>query len=129
MTAFLAKLLGLWLVFAALALLPHRDATLGAMNALVADPGLLMITGAFTTLLGLAILLAHNSWSGGPGAAIVTLFGWLALIKGLLFFAFPLPAQAVFYQALHFAQFYYIYLVIVLAAGAYLTYEGFRARA
>ena len=34
---------------------------------------------------GLAMVLAHNIWSGGAQAVVVTLVGWLTLIKGLLY--------------------------------------------
>ncbi len=125
-TRFLAKLLGLWLVLVAVGIIANRQATLGAVTALLADPALAWITGVFTLLLGLAIVLTHNRWSGGAAAVIVTLYGWVAVLKGLLFIWLPLPMETGFYQALHLDQFSVGYGIIALALGGYLVY-GVRA--
>ncbi len=129
MTTFLAKLLGLWVVLAVLSLAFNREASITMLNALFADPALLWVTGAFTTVIGLAIVLVHNRWSGGLLPVIVTIYGWLALVKGLLFLAFPAPAQADSFRAMHFDQYFYEYLAVALAIGAFFTYEGFRQSA
>ena len=129
MTTFLAKLLGLWVVLAVLSLALNREASIATLNALFADPALLWVTGAFTTVIGLAIVLVHNRWSGGLLCVLVTLYGWLALIKGVLFLVFPAPAQADFFRAMHFDQYFYEYLAVALAIGAFFTYEGFKQSA
>jgi hypothetical protein len=36
-----------------------------------------------TVAIGLALVLGHNVWSGGPLAIAVTLMGWATLVKGL----------------------------------------------
>jgi hypothetical protein len=124
-TKFLAKLLGLWLVLVAVGIIANRQATLGAVSALLADPALAWITGVFTLLLGLAIVLTHNRWSGGAVAVIVTFYGWVAVLKGLLFIWLPLPLEAGFYQALHLDRFSLGYGLVALALGAYLVSRGF----
>jgi hypothetical protein len=129
MTTFLAKLLGLWVVIAVLSLSLNREASIATLNALFADPALLWVTGAFTTVIGLAIVLVHNRWSGGLLPVIVTIYGWLALLKGVLFLAFPEPAQADFFRAMRFDQYFYEYLAVALAIGAFFTYEGFKRSA
>jgi hypothetical protein len=125
-TKFLAKLLGLWLVLVAVGIIANRQATLGAVSALLVDPALAWITGVFTLLLGLAIVLTHNRWSGGAATVIVTLYGWIALLKGLLFIWLPLPLETGFYQALHLDQLSLVYGLVALALGGYLVYGGFR---
>ncbi|HEY2476655.1 MAG TPA: hypothetical protein VGI19_17880 [Candidatus Cybelea sp.] len=128
LTNYLAKLLGLWAVVAVGAMLATRDATIAVIGALFADPALMWITGIFMLLVGLAILLVHNRWSGGAVPAIVTLIAWLVLIKGLLFVWLPPLLQTSFYQALHFDRYFYAYLVLPLAFGLYLIYAGFKER-
>ena len=125
-TKFLAKLMGLWIVLTALGMIFNRQTTIATMNSLFADAPLMWITGVFTLLLGLAVVLTHNRWSGGALSVIVTLYGWIALIKGLLFVWLPAPAQAAFYQGMHFERFYYAYLLVALIIGGYLIYGGFR---
>ena len=126
-TKFIAKLLGLWMVLTMLGMAADKPGTVDAMNAFFANPGLMWVTGVFTLLLGLAIVVAHNRWSGGAVPVVITVVGWLALIKGLFFVWLPGSAQADFYRALHFEQFYYGYLVLSLVLGSYLIYGGFRS--
>jgi hypothetical protein len=126
LTKFLAKLLGLWSVLAVIGMLLDRGAALAMLDALFADVPLLFVTGAFTVAVGLALVLGHNRWSGGALPILVTLYGWIALIKGLLFLWLPPPAQAQFYGAMHLSQFFYEYLAISLVPGIYLIYTGFK---
>lgn len=125
LTRFLAKLMGLSLVLVVLGMIINKPATVATMSALFTDPALMFITGAFTMIVGLAVVLGHNRWSGGPLPVIVTLYGWLALIKGALFIWLPPPNQAILYQAMHFEQYFYGYFVCALVIGCYLTVAGF----
>ncbi len=124
-TRFLAKLMGLWLLLTVGSMIATRDSTIGTMNALFGDPALTWIAGVFTLLLGLVVVLCHNRWSGGAGTVVVTLYGWIATLKGLLFLCLPAPVQAQLWSQLHFAQYFYAYLVFALAIGSYLLYAGF----
>ncbi len=107
----------------------NRQMTIDALNAFFANPALMWIAGVFTTLVGLAIIVAHNRWSGSPAAVIVTLYGWIATVKGLTLVWLPMRAQLDFYQALQFPRFFYAYFVLGLALGGYLIYAGFRSNA
>jgi len=112
-----------------LAMAANRAGTLQTVNAFFADPGLMWVTGVFTLLVGLTIVIAHNRLSGGAVPVVITIYGWIALLKGLLFVWLPASAQMQFYQSLYFAQWYYAYLSIAFIAGAYLTYNGFKPSA
>ncbi|MGC1380224.1 MAG: hypothetical protein WA814_04290 [Candidatus Baltobacteraceae bacterium] len=127
LTTFLARFMGLWVVVTVMSMVANRAATFATMEALFADPALMWITGVFTLGLGLALVLAHNRWSEGALAAIVTFYGWAATIKGLLFLCLPPTAQMAFYQGLHFEQYFYGYVLVALVLGGYLIYGGFNA--
>lgn len=75
LTKFLAKLIGLGIVLTVLSLVVNRQAAIATMVALFADPALIFMTGVFTLLLGLALVLGHNRWFGGALAVLVTLYG------------------------------------------------------
>jgi hypothetical protein len=106
----------------------HRQATVDTIIALVHNAPLLFILGVITLIAGLAMILSHNIWSGGVLPVIVTLIGWLTLIKALLFlFLSPEAAVGFFLGGLHYEQLFYLYAAISLIFGAYLTYAGFRS--
>jgi hypothetical protein len=124
--SYLAKLLGLWIVIAVASMAANRLATVAILNALFSDPALVWVTGIFTLLVGLAIVLIHNRWSGGATPVIVTFYGWAALVKGLLLLSLPPAVQLQSYEALHFDRYFYAYFVVALVLGGYLIYGGFK---
>jgi len=126
-TTFLSKLIGLYCLLAALAMVSHKQATVETVNALVHNPALLLIVSVITLVAGLAIVLGHNVWSGGVLPVIVTLVGWLTLIKGLVFLFLPPETAVGFFGGLHYEQCFYLYAAISLLFGVYLTYGGFRS--
>jgi len=83
-TAFLGKLLGLYLIAVSLSMFAHPQASLEIIKEIIQDPPLLFIAGLMGVTAGLAIVLAHNVWSGGALPIIVTLFGWASLTKGMI---------------------------------------------
>jgi vacuolar-type H+-ATPase subunit I/STV1 len=107
-------------------MITHKQATVETVTALLHDPSMMFVLGVFTLAAGLAMVLAHNIWSGGALAVVVTLLGWLTLIKGLLFLLLPRDVEAEFFlRRLHYDQLFYLYMVISLVIGIYLTYGGF----
>jgi hypothetical protein len=128
-TRFLARLIGLYCVLAALLMMAQRAAMLSAVGAVLQSTPALLVLGVITVAAGLALILAHNIWSGGALAVVVTVIGWLTLAKGLLLWSMSAAGLADFYfGTLHYAQLYYVYSALVLALGGYLTAAGFSAQ-
>jgi len=127
-TIFLSRLIGLYCVLIGLAMLANRQTYLSTVTALVHNPPVLMITGVFALSVGLAIILAHNVWSGGALPVIITLVGWISLVKGVIFLALPPEAVYAYFDALHYEQLFYVFAGLTLLIGVYLTYGGFKAR-
>jgi hypothetical protein len=125
LTTFLSRLIGLFSILVSLSLVTHKQATVETLTALVHNPPLLLTFGMVWLIAGLAMVLGHNVWSGGALPVIVTLVGWLILLRGLLLL-FLSPAAAVgLFAGLHFEQLFYLYAAISLILGVYLTYGGF----
>ena len=126
-TRFLARLIGLYCLLAALVMVLERDAWVGAVTALVHDPPLMLVLGTIVVAAGLALVLAHNVWSGGALPVLVTVIGWLTLLKGMMFWLLPPAAAVDFYlERLRYAQLYPAYGALSFALGLYLTVAGFR---
>lgn len=126
-TLFLSRLIGLYCILAAVSMMARRQATVGTVTALLQSPSMMLIVGIITLAAGLAIVLAHNIWSGSALAVVVTLVGWITLIKSLLFLFLPPEMElALFLRQLHYQQLFYLYGAISLVFGVYLTYGGFK---
>jgi hypothetical protein len=128
-TRFLSRLIGLYLILFSLATAAHKEATVELMTAFVRNAPELFISGVIAVAAGLAIVLNHNVWSGGVLPVVVTLFGWLMLIKGVfLLFLSPVGTYEFLLAGLQYARFFYLYTAILLVLGVYLTYAGFAGR-
>jgi vacuolar-type H+-ATPase subunit I/STV1 len=126
-TVFLARLIGLYCILAALSMFLRGQSTVDTVTLLLRDAPLMFVLGVVTLSAGLAMVLVHNLWSGGALAVIVTLVGWATLIKGLLFLILTPEAEtALFLKGLHYQELFYLYAAVSLAVGVYLTNGGFR---
>ena len=88
-TIFLGRLLGLYLVAISVGMLVNRRRTLAALDEMARSGPWMLFSGMVATAAGLAVVLAHNVWSGGALAIAVTIFGWAALLKGLTLLLVP----------------------------------------
>jgi hypothetical protein len=89
LTTFLSRLIGLFCILISTSMVAHRHATVATVTALVHNPPLLLIVGMIGLIAGLAIVLGHSIRSGGVLPVIVTIIGWLILIRGLLILFLP----------------------------------------
>jgi hypothetical protein len=104
----------------------HAQATVEIMKAIIQDRPLLFMSGLMGVTAGLAIVLAHNVWSGGVLPIIVTLFGWASLIKGMLLLLLsPETESRVFIVGLGYQEHPNLFAIFAFLLGAYMTYSGF----
>jgi hypothetical protein len=128
-TIFLSRLIGLYCILIALSMMTRRQVTVETVTVLLQSPSMMMlILGVITLAAGLAMVLAHNIWSGGALVVIVTIVGWLTLLKSLLLLFLPPEMEAGLLGQLHYRQLFYVSTAISLVLGVYLTYGGFRSR-
>ena len=127
LSLFLAKLIGIYLVLVSgTMILNKRDVAL-LFGIYSKNPGALYITGVVDTLIGLAIVLAHNVWVWDFRVAI-TLVGWMLLIRGV---GRMLAPDMVMKSLGKFKRlgtgFMLSLMVVILFIGLYLAYMGFTA--
>ena len=128
-TIFLSRLIGLYCILVVASMVLHRQATADLMTALLHNLPMMWVLSVITLTAGLAMVLAHNVWSGGALAVVVTLCGWAALIKGLLFLFLPTGVESDFIlSALRNPLLFYVWMTPSLIIGIYLTYSGFTSR-
>ncbi|MEP9370722.1 hypothetical protein [Mesorhizobium sp. KR1-2] len=127
LTIFLSRLLGLFFLLVAITMFLQQQNTVETVAMFFRDPPLIMVLGMITLAIGLAIVLAHNVWSGGALPVVVTLLGWLFLIRGIVLLTLPPTEVSALFEMLRFSRFAPFFELIMLIIGAYLTFAGFRA--
>lgn len=126
-TMFLGKLLGLYLIAIAVAMLSGKRRTLATLDDMSNDGPWMLFSGMVATAVGLAIVLAHNVWTGGALTVAVTLAGWAALLKGLLLLFVPPNVMAKTYKSMGFERYFHLWMGVVLVIGLWITLKAFTA--
>jgi 1,4-dihydroxy-2-naphthoate octaprenyltransferase len=127
LTVYLGKLLGLFTLITSFWLLIERQTAVSTIPALLGDRPAMVIFAIIALASGLAIVLAHNIWSGGVLPILVTLIGWVMVIRGVLFLFLPPEATLQILATMQFGRLFYVYLCIPFVLGIYLTYLAFTA--
>ncbi len=126
-TIFLSRLIGLFLIVVCLAMLMQKQTMVEIADAILADRPLMLVLGLIALVAGLAIVLLHNVWSGGALPVVVTLCGWVILMRGVLLLFVPPDVMLRLWSVLRFDEWLYVYAGLVMALGLYLTYAGFES--
>jgi hypothetical protein len=127
LTIFLAKLLGLYCVIVAVTMMVNRRTMIDAAHALIRSPPSVLLAGVIAIGVGLGLVIGHNVWSGGALPIVVTIVGWVSLIKGVVLLALPQGQMAKLYELLRYERFYLAYAGATLVLGLYLTFAAFSA--
>lgn len=89
LTLYLAKVLGFLYLIAGLAIFTRNKQCKDVAHDFLGHPYLAYFVGMFLTLIGLAVVSAHNVWEGGALPVTVTVLGWAILIKGAIYLLLP----------------------------------------
>ena len=127
-TVYLAKLLGLFTMIVCAWLMLRPEAGMALIQALLQQP-VIQTTYSFIALgLGLAMALGHNHWRGGILTVVVTIIGWVVLVRGFVLLLVPGPTILSLLQSAGFQRVYLPVLAIPMILGLYLTFAGFTSR-
>lgn len=129
MTIFLAQIIGLYVLIVGLTMLFLKKRWWHVIDELCKPQGqtLNYVLGLIALPIGLLLVMLNNVWDAGLLALVVTLFGWVVLLKSILMFVSS-PAQlGRLIKTFKMEDWWYLYVVIVLIIGAYLAYAGFMA--
>ena len=121
-TRFLARLIGILAIVIVAATMTRGSAMIRTM---IGDGSTMFVLAMTSVAAGLAMVLAHNVWTGGLLPVVVTIVGWLTLAKGLLLLFLTPGRFAPLLERMHYDRYFYLFLVPAFVIGAYLTWAGF----
>ncbi len=120
----IARLLGPVLAVAGLAGLINPKAVQELAREFLASRALIFIAGVLALVAGLAIVNTHNLWTAG-WPVIITIFGWLAVLGGVLRMAFPALTKSIGEAMLGNQALLRVAGAAQLALGAILMFVGY----
>jgi len=84
----------------------------------------LVLGGVINLVIGLLVVSQHNIWQLNS-AGLVTLIGWIALLKGITIFVFPKFFHETAYLLVNNKQLFSVAGAAMVILGGYLAYCGF----
>lgn len=121
---FIAKLIGPLLALMGFVVLAQPERVRRIADEFLESHALIFLSGIITLPVGLAIVNTHNVWEA-DWPVLITIFGWLAVLAGVARLAFPEIMKAMGKTMIENAAFFAIPGILMLALGAYLSYQGY----
>ena len=121
---FLAKLIGPILLVAGVAMLVNRKELDALAQEFLRSRAFLVLFGFIDLAAGLAIVLTHNVWIA-DWRLIITLLGWLLLVRGLVRIFLPDQVKAFATKFLRNDNAVTASLAVTAALGLVLSYFGY----
>jgi hypothetical protein len=91
----IAQVLGIFFIVAGISMVANSKATMLAIEESVQHKGVLYVWGLLALLTGATIVALNNAWTSGL-PLLVTILGWLALIKSAFILWFPGAASSLY---------------------------------
>jgi len=120
---FLAKVIGLVSVISTTAILVRYKESLAFEAEAVQSPLFVYTSGFLILILGVLLVVSHSVWTL-DGRLVITLVGWLILLKGAGRIFFPNAVRRLIEKKRDNRKFI-LGEVVVLLVGLYLLYYGF----
>ncbi len=119
----LARLMGPLFLAAGLGLLLNQTHYRKMLHRFLTDAALYYFSGALALTVGVAILLFHNIWVA-DWRVVITIIGWLSVLKGVVRLLFPQAGQQLAGNFLAPGLFRGFGLFAVIFGG-WLCYQGY----
>ena len=122
----IAKILGPYLTIVAIGIMFNLKAYQRMMEDFLKNAALIYLGGVLALIFGIVIVLFHNVWLAG-WPVIITIFGWMGLIKGVWLIVFPNATGKLTQLYQKKPTLLKVHVLIVLVIGLLLTVRGYFA--
>ncbi|MFH1284799.1 MAG: hypothetical protein ABIJ26_06685 [Candidatus Margulisiibacteriota bacterium] len=125
-SVFIAKFFALLFVAIGLGMLIDRVYYHKMTKTIVKAPATIYLGGLLALLIGFILVESHNVWIK-DWSVIITVLGWLALVKGVLLLLLPRPMMSLASRLVKGKNAPLVYGIILLVLGLVVGYFGFIA--
>lgn len=124
LSIFLAKAIGIYYIVVSIAFLINKTRLRGLIIDTMNNPAFLFLSGFMALIIGILLVVSHNLWVE-DWRVIITIIGWLALLKGITIIFFPAPLIKLSKKWMQNDAAYYPTFLFVLLLGVLLLYFGY----
>jgi len=120
---FLAKVIGLFGAISTLAIMIRYKLHLVMEENTAKNPTTIYLSGFLFLILGILLTVSHQLWTR-DWRVVITILGWLILIKGIMRILFPDTVQELIEKKKNDRRFI-LAEVVTFFISIYLIYQGF----
>ena len=121
LTFFLAEMFGWYLLIIGALFLFKRREFVAAATEMAGSKAMLLITGLVATLCGLMVVLSYEGWGLGAIPVLVTILGWVVLLKGLAIVFLPQQVVNAWTRWSNLEKLAYLYAAVTIIVGLFLV--------
>lgn len=121
---FIAQVLGIIFLIVGISILINRANMRAVITDFIDHPAFLVIVGFLNVVMGALIVASHNIWQPN-WAVLITIVGWLLLIRGFVLLAFPSFVRARLTRVSAKETPIYVGATVFLILGLIFCYFGF----
>ncbi|MFH1441280.1 MAG: hypothetical protein ABIH18_04485 [Candidatus Omnitrophota bacterium] len=121
---FFAKLLGSYFIIIGIGILFNLKTYQKLVEDFFKNYALIYLGGLMALIFGLLTVLFHNVWAA-DWVVIITIFGWMGIIKGIWLIVFPNAAAKMTQFYKQKASLLLVHSLIVLGLGVFLAVKGY----
>lgn len=125
MTIILAKIFGLYLLGVGIALMLNPERFTRIYKEMVRNESILLLGAIFALIFGAFIISVHNIWIW-DWPVLITVLGWISLIKGLMLLFFSDFGQRFAFLYNRPSSFYRAIGIFWTVVGLFLVYQGWK---
>lgn len=124
LSIFLAKAIGIYYIIVSLAFLINKTRLRGLIIDTMNNAAFLLLSGFMALIIGILLVVSHNLWVK-DWRVIITIIGWLALLKGITIIFSPASLVNLSNKWMQNEAAYYPTFLFVLLIGILLLYFGY----
>jgi uncharacterized membrane protein HdeD (DUF308 family) len=123
-TILLSKVLGLFITIVGVVVMVRKEYFIPLISVFVKERFTRLVMSIVELMAGLFLVVTHNDFSSGP-AAIITLFGYVAVIEGILYLITPDKTLQTLISKFNNPKIYLFGGLASVVVGLYLANAGF----
>lgn len=123
-SVFLARSLGLYFIIVGIAMFMRPANFKLLMQEMVDNAPLAILGGILALVMGILLVVSHNTWHV-DWTLMITVLGWMALIKGIMLTVFTQKTTVWYEKLLGIPSVFTFSAIICLTLGLFLIYHGY----
>lgn len=124
-SVFLSRVIGIYMLVVSVAMLINMSSFVNMINELVSNKSIMFLSGFFTLIIGILLVVSHNVWRWN-WSLLITIIAWIVFIKAISLIFFPHILDTLTTTFVQNSKFAYGCAIFDFVVGIILLFQGYR---